>query len=60
MAKYGWKTIFGFACYAAAGGLSYLGLYDLADAVQQFAEALIGVGVIHKAMKGQLGSKPLE
>lgn len=60
MAKYGWKTITGFVCYAVAGGLGYLGLYDLADAIQQFAEALIGVGVVHKALKGQLGSDKLE
>lgn len=50
----GWKTIAGFVLYAAAGGLAYLQLYDIADALQQFAEALIGIGVVHKAVKGQL------
>lgn len=53
----GWKTISGFCLYALAGGLGYLGLYELADSVQQLAEALIGIGVVHKAMKGELTGK---
>lgn len=60
MLKYGWKTVAGCALYAAAGVLQFLQLYDVADLVRQLAEALIGIGVVHKAMKGQLGSAPLE
>jgi hypothetical protein len=60
MLKYGWKTIVGFILYAVAGGLGYLQMYELSEAVRQLAEALIGVGVVHKLMKGQLGSNPLE
>ncbi len=53
----GWKTMLGFGLYAVAGGLSFLQMYEVADAVQQFAKALIGVGVVHKAMKGELKGK---
>jgi len=60
MLKNGYKTVLGCVLYATSGVFTYLGMFELAEAIKEVATALIGLGVVHKAMKGQFGSKPVE